>query len=212
MNAVRYAAAVVVLWVVGLVGCAHDGGSMSDPHPVTVADIQAVLRDEWSRHLFWIRNVVLDNAKNDLRSRDFAEKAVAANARDIARTFRPFYGEASSDRLHTLLTKHYEAVKAYSQATVAGNKRQQGAVMSQFASNTDDIATFFSEINPHLSKDAVRTLFTTHVDHHVAQINKFQDRDYAGEEETWPAMEHHIYDIADALTAALAKQFPAKFN
>jgi hypothetical protein len=50
------------------------------------------------------------------------------------------------------------------------------------------------------------------VDHHVAQIAKFQARDYTGEEETWQGMQHHIYDIADALTAALAKQFPGKFS
>lgn len=212
MNTMRQSMALLIFTVVGLGGCAHEGSWVTDPHPVTQADLQAVLRDEWSRHLFWIRNVVLDNAKNDLRSRDFAEKAVAANARDLARTFRPFYGEAASDRLHTFLTKHYGAVKAYSQATVAGNKRQQDAAMAQLTSNTDEIATFFSGINPYLSKDAVRSLFTTHVDQHVAQINKFQDKDYTGEEETWPAMEHHIYAIADAITAALVKQFPTKFN
>jgi len=211
MNTMRRSLALLLFTVVGLGGCTYEWSSMSDPHPVTPADLQAVLRDEWSRHLFWIRNVVMDNAKNDLRSRDFAEKAVEANARDLAQTFRPFYGEAASDRLNALLTKHYGAVKAYSQATVAGNKRQQDAAMAQFASNTDEIASFFSGINPHLSKDAVRDLFTTHVDHHVAQINKFQNRDYAGEEETWPGMEHHIYVIADALTTALVKQFPQKF-
>jgi hypothetical protein len=204
--------AVLAFAVVGLVSCAHEWHSASDVHPATVEDMQGVLRDEWSRHLFWIRNVVLDNAKNDLRSRDFAEKAVAANAREIARTFTPFYGKAVSDRLHTLLTKHYSAVKAYSQATVAGNKGQQDAAMALFTSNTDEIATFLSGINPHLSKDAVRGLFATHVDHHVAQITKFQARDYAGEEEAWPGMQHHIYDITDALTAALAKQFPTKFS
>ena len=211
MNKRRWSMALLVLTVVGFVSCAHEGGSISDPHPVTVADMQAVLRDEWSRHLFWIRNVVLDNAKNDLRSRDFAEKAVATNARDIARTFKPFYGEAVSDQLHTLLTKHYSAVKAYSQATVAGNKSQQDAAKALLTSNTDEITNLFSKINPYLPKDTVHNLFATHVDHHVAQIAKFQQRDYTGEEEMWPAMEHHIYDIADAITAALAKQFPEKF-
>lgn len=212
MGTMRRSMALLLFTIVGIGGCAHEWSSASDPHPVTVADLQGVLRDEWSRHLFWIRNVVLDNAKNDPRSRDFSEKAVAANARDIARTFTPFYGEADSDQLHALLTKHYSAVKAYSQATVAGNKGQQETAMALFASNTDEIATFLSGINPHLPKDTVRGLFATHVDHHVAQIAKFQARDYTGEEETWPGMQHHIYDIADALTAALAKQFPGKFS
>ncbi|MGB4067202.1 MAG: hypothetical protein WBK08_04135, partial [Nitrospira sp.] len=107
---------------------------------------------------------------------------------------------------------HYGVIKAYSEATVAGNKRRQDAAMVEFASITAEISNFFSGINPHLPKDAVRSLFATNVDHHVAQINKFQDKDYAGEEETWPVMEHHVYVIADALTAALVKQFPTKFN
>jgi hypothetical protein len=212
MNTMHRSIALVILAIVSFSGCAHEWPSMSPPHPVTVADMQGVLRDEWSRHLFWIRNVVLDNAKNDLRSMEFAEKAVATNARDIARTFTPFYGEVAADRVYTILTKHYSAVKAYSQATVAGNKGQQDAAMVLFASNTDEIATFLSGINPHLPKDAVRGLFATHVDHHVAQITTFQARDYAGEEAAWPGMQHHIYAIADALTAALAKQFPTKFS
>lgn len=212
MNQLRQVLAAAVLTVVGLVGCAHEWGSVSDPHPATVADMKGVLRDQWSRHLFWIRNVVLDNAMNDRRSRDFAEKAVVANAREIARTFRPFYGDAASEQLFTLLTGHYSAVKEYSEATVARNKRQQDEALAHFASNTDEIAAFLSGANPHLPKDTVRSLFATHVDHHVAQITKFQERDYAGEEEIWPVMQHHIYVIADALTTALAKQFPTKFS
>ena len=211
MNTVRQSLAVLFLAGVGLAGCAHDWRSGSDPHPTTVVDLQAVLRDEWSRHLFWTRNVVLDNAKKDLRSKSFAEKAVAANTKDIARTLRPFYGESASDQFHTLLTKHYTAVKAYSEATVAGNARQKDAAMAQLMSNTDDIATFLSRVNPYLSKDTVRGLFSTLVDHHVTQIRKFQERDYAGEEETWPVVEHHVYNIADTLATALGKQFPSKF-
>lgn len=208
---IRWSMALLVLTIGGFAGCAHEGSSLSAPHPVTATDLQSVLRDEWSRQLFWIRNVVLDNAKNDLRSRDFAEKAVLANIRDMARTFAPFYGEAASGQLRTLLTQHYDAVKAYSQATVAGNKGRQDAAKSQLTSNTEAIATFLGEINPHLSKDSVRTLFATYVDQQIAQITKFQQGDYAGEEETWPAMEHHMYVIADTLATALVKQFPKKF-
>jgi hypothetical protein len=210
MTTVRRSMALLVFTVIGIGGCAHEWSSMSDPQPVTVVDMQAILPDEWSRHLFWIRNVLLDNAKIDLRSRDFGEKAVVANTRDMAKTFAPFYGDAVSERFRTLLTKHYGVIKAYSEATVAGNKRRQDAAMVEFASITDEMATFFSGINPHLPKDTVRSLFATNVDHHVAQINKFQDKDYAGEEETWPVMEHHIYVIADTLTTALVKQFPKR--
>lgn len=212
MSQIRRVLAVLVLAVVGLVGCAHEWSPVSDPHPATVADMKGVLRDLWSRHLFWIRNVVVDHAMNDLRSQDFAEKTVVANARAIARTFRPFYGDAASERLFTLLADHYNAVKEYSKATMARNTRQQDEALAHFASNTDKIAAFLSGANPHLPKDTVRSLVSTHVDHHVAQIIRIQERDYAGEKEIWPVMQHHVYVIADALTAALAKQFPAKFS
>lgn len=211
MNTLHRSIALLLFIIIGLGGCVHEGGSVSDPHPVTVADLQAVLRDEWSRHLFWTRNVVLDNAKNDLRSKGFAEKSVATNMKEIAKTLRPFYGESVSDQLYTLLAKHYGAVKAYSDAKVAGNKRQQDGAMAQLTSNTDEIAALLSRVNPYLSQDTVRDLFSTLVNHHVAQINKFQERDYQSEEETWPAMEHHVYVIADTLTNAIAKQFPTKF-
>lgn len=211
MDTIRRSMALLAFIAIIVGGCAHEWSSISDPHPVTEADLQAVLRDEWSRHLFWIRTVVLDNAKNDLRSREFADKAVATNMRDMAKTLAPFYGDAVAERLRALLTTHYGVITAYSEATAAGNKGQQDAAMATFASNTDEIANFFSGINPHLPKDMVRSLFATKVDHHVAQIAKFQARDYAGEEATWPAMEHHVYVIADTLAIALVKQFPTKF-
>ena len=212
MNTLLRSVALLVFTIIGLGGCAHEGSSLSDPHPVTVADLQAVLRDEWSRHVFWIRHVVMDNAKGDRRSRDFAEKAVAANARDMAKTLVPFYGDATAGRFRTLLTKHDDMIQAYSDATVSGDKRRQEAAIATGASIADEIANLFSQINPHLPKDTIRSLFTTNIGHHVAQINKFQDKDYQGEDETWTAMEHHVYVIADTLTNAIAKQFPAKFG
>jgi hypothetical protein len=212
MSQIRRVTALLVLAVVGLVGCAHEWRSVADPHPATVADMKAVLRDRWSGHIFWVRNVVLDNATNDRRAQDFAEKAVVANAKQIAGTFTPFYGGAASEKLFTLLTSHYGAVKAYSEATVAGNKRQQEKALADYASNTDEIATFLCGANPYLPKDTVQGLIAVHGNHHVAQITQFQERDYTGEEATWQVMQHHVYVIADTMTAALAKQFPAKFS
>ena len=125
--------------------------------------------------------------------------------------FTPFYGEAVTEQLFTLLVKHYGAIKVYSEATVAGNKIQQDAALANYASNTDEIATFLSRINRYLPKDTVRGLFATHGDHHVALINELQEEDYAHEAETWQMMQQHAHAIADALTAALEKQFPGKF-
>ncbi|MGH7205675.1 MAG: hypothetical protein ACREI2_05650 [Nitrospiraceae bacterium] len=176
-----------------------------------IAQTKEALRDLWVGHIFWIRNVVLDNATNNPAARDAAEKEVVANAKQIASTITPFYGEPASEKLFSLLASHYGAVKEYSEATVAGSKRQQDAALAHLASNADDIAVFLSGANPYLPKDTVRGLIAAHGAHHVLQISQFQDKDYAHEGETWQVMRQHVYVIADALTTALAKQFPSKF-
>ena len=208
----RFFIAVPVLAVIGLVGCAHESRAVGDANPARVADTKAAMRDLWAGHIFWIRNVVLDNATNNPAAQDIAEKEVVANAKQIASTITPFYGEAASEKLFTLLAGHYGAVKEYSEATVAGNKRQQDAALAHYVSNTDEIAAFLSGANPYLPKDTVRGLIAAHGAHHVAQITQFQEKDYAREAQTWQAMQQHVYVIADALTTALAKQFPAKFS
>lgn len=215
MRQIRQSVAVLVLAVVGLVGCAHESRTtqaVGDANPARVADTKAALRDLWAGHIFWIRNVVSDNATNNPTARDTAEKEVVANAKQIANTITPFYGEAASEKLFTLLAGHYGAVKGYSEATVSENKRQQNAALAHLGSNADEIAVFLSGANPYLPKDTVRGLIAAHSAHHVAQIIQFQEKDYEREAETWQVMRQHVYVIADALTAALVKQFPTKFS
>jgi hypothetical protein len=202
---------VLALAVVGIAGCAHEGRSVAGVNALSAADLKAVMRDLWSGHNFWIRNVSLDNTTNNRKALDYAEKAATANAKQIAKVFTPFYGEAWSEQFFTLLVKQYGAIKAYSEATVAGSKSRQEAALANYASNTDDIAAFLSGGNRYLSKETVRSLFAAHGGHHVELINELQEEDYGHEAETWQVMQQHVYAIADTLTTALEKQFPARF-
>lgn len=211
MSPIHRVMAVLALAAVGLVGCAHELHSVADVNLRSVADMKAVMRDLWSGHNFWIRNVALDNTTNNRKALDFAEKAVMANAKQIARMFTPFYGEAATEQFFTLLVKHYGAIKAYSEATVAGSKSRQDAALAGYASNTDEIAAFLGGANRYLPKDTVRSLFAAHGAHHAELINELQEEDYAHEAETWQAMQQHVYAIADTLVTALEKQFPAEF-
>jgi hypothetical protein len=43
-------------------------------------------------------------------------------------------------------------------------------------------------------------------------ITELVDRQYTQEAQTWGAMKDHMYGIADALTLAIAKQFPKRFD
>jgi len=205
--------ALLVLALVGLVGCDNESRAVGDVNPVRVAEMKQDLRDLWLGHIYWVQHVVVHNATNNPSERDAADKQVLANAKQIANTVTPFYGEATSEKLFTLLTGHYAAVKEYAEATVADSKSQQDAALARLASNADDLDVFFNRVNPsYLPKGTVGGLIEAHYAHHVLQINQYKKKEYAHLEATWPMMRQHVYVLADTLTTALAKQFPSRFS
>jgi hypothetical protein len=170
------------------------------------------LRDLWLGHIFWVRNVsVAAIDKNDLAIKT-AEKQAVANAQAIAASIEPFYGAAAKDKFFKLLAGHYGAVKAYLVAAVAGDVSAQAKATQSLTSNADEIATFLSQANPYLPKDAVQGLLLAHGGHHIQQIQQLRDRNYDAEAKTWEEMKEHVYQIADATADALAKQFAKKFS
>lgn len=212
MSKIYQSMAALILALVSLGGCDYQPLAVGDVNPARVADTREVLRDLWVGHIFSVRNVVMSIATENPAARDAAEKEVLANAKQIARMMKQFYGKDASEKLFSVLVNGYGAVKEYSEATVAGNKRRQDAALVQFASNADDFAVFISGVNPYLPEDTVRVLMAVHGAQHVLQINQLQEKGYAHIVATWPAMRQHMQIVADTLTTALVKQFPNKFS
>jgi hypothetical protein len=172
---------------------------------------QAALRDLWIGHIFWVREVVRNLATNDSADATLAEQQVVANAKQIAGAIAPFYGQAASDQLFKLLAGHYGAVKAHAQATIAKDANAQKNAVEQLTANAGEIATFLSGANPNWPRATLMGLLSAHGAHHVQQNQQIAAKDWAGEAHTWEAMKNHMYVIADALGAGIAKQFPEKF-
>ena len=204
--------AVLGLTLAGVVGGTYESHAAGAANPARVAEMKQAYRDLWLGHIYWVQHAVLITATNSPTERKDVEKEVDDNTKQIASVLTPFYGEARAQKFLSLLDINIGAVRAYSEATVAGNKNQQDAALARLASNADDFGTFFSGINPYLSETTTRGLIAAHGAHHVLQINQYKKKDYAHLEETWKMMREHVYVIADTITEALAKQFPEKFS
>ena len=207
----RYSIPALML-ILSLTGCTHSGQTpASAASPAKVAETKAVLRDLWLGHILAIRNVAVATMDKNAAAREIAEKGVVANAEQIARSIEPFYGKAASDKLFTLLAGHYGAIRDHLDATVAGNAAQQEAAIKSLTANAGEISAFLSGANPYLPKDTVMALLTAHAAHHIQEFQQLKAGEYAAEADTWKGMKQHIYVVADALTGALAQQFPNKF-
>lgn len=208
----------VLMLTLSPIACAHSADSppaaqsrAAAAQPVKVAETKAVLRDLWLGHILSIRNVAVATMDHNAAAREAAETAVVANAEQIARSIEPFYGKAASDKLFTLLAGHYQGIRDHLDATMAGAASRQEAAVKALTANAAEISTFLSGANPHLPKDTVMGLLMAHAAHHITEFQQLKSGEYAQEAETWKGMKQHIYVVADALTEALAAQFPDKF-
>lgn len=206
------AVALIALLGSSAVAFAHEKAAATDCVMTKQSATQAALRDLWIGHIFWVRNVALETIAGNGAAAKAAEAEVVANAKQIAAAIEPFYGKAGSDGLMKLLVEHYGAVKAHIDATVSGDKDKQATAAKSLTDNAGHIADFLSGANPNLPRATVNSLFVGHAAHHMSQDQELKDGEYAQEAKTWAAMRDHMYVIADALTAAIAKQFPDKFN
>lgn len=186
--------------------------------PATAADSAAVLetkmalRDLWVEHIFWIRSYVLATHAGDEAQSKIAEEEVVANAKGLANSIAPFYGQPAADAFFKLLAGHWGAVRDFNTATLAKSKSGQDKAVANLTSNAHEIAKFLSGANPYLPEDAVFGLLAAHGAHHVTQINQITSGDFKGEAATWHAMHQHVMMIADTTADALGKQFPDKFH
>lgn len=210
--------AFVALACVALQGAAFsvqagqkNGAANSRSVNIKVAQTEAALRDLWMGHGFWVRNVVLETLKGNAAAAAVAEKEAFSNAKQIAASIEPFYGKEASEKFFGLLGGHYGAIKQYLDATVAGSHVKQEAASKAMVANGGEIATFLSSANPNLPFEVLQGSLMAHGGHHMQQIQQLSNKEYGQEAQTWEAMKIHMYGISAALTAGLAKQFPAKF-
>lgn len=186
---------------------AHAHPAAAPAQDKRVATDQA-LRDLWGQHAFWVRSYVVASVDGNAAARDSAAQQVVANAKAIAGAVASFYGQAGGDQLLKLLAGHWGAVKAYADATDAAGREK---AVGELNANAGEIAKFLATANPYLKQNDVLALLAAHGGHHVQQVDQLKAGDYAAEARTWEAMRTHMYVLADALTDALARQFPQRF-
>ena len=191
-------------------GAAHAAASQATSAEAPAPTLPAALRGLWHGHVLHTRDYAFAVKAGDAARSKAEADAVVANAKQLADAVAGFYGKAAGERMLALLAGHWGAVKDMTDAGKRGDTEAGNAAMATLTKNAGEIAVFLSGANPNLPEGAVRGLLVAHGAHHAAQIAQVMRGDLAGEKTTWAAMQAHMDTIADAMAAALAKQFPDK--
>jgi hypothetical protein len=193
---------------------AADAASPAEAAPAAATPaaphLQAAMRDLWHGHIVHARDYAIAVHAGDKAAADAAADAVVANAQQIADAVGGFYGDAGGDQMMTLLAGHWGAIKAMTDARADNDEAAATAAMNDLTANAGAIAVFLSGANPNLPEDAVRSMMLAHGAHHAQEVHLIMTDDTQGEAQEWAAMQSHMDMIADALAAAIAKQFPDK--
>ena len=151
-------------------------------------------------------------AREQCRGGEDRGRAGRRQRKGYRRRDRALLPQAGLGKTFGLLAGHWGAIRAYLDATQAGDKSGQDAAFDKLVGNAGEISTFLGGANPHLPVDTLRGLLTAHGGHHVDQIKQLKAGEYDQEARTCAAMKDHIYVIADELANGIAKQFPDKFR
>ena len=204
------ALALMVASSAGLVLVAQPARADAPAAAPAAPKLHTAMRSLWQGHVEATRAYALAVKANDAEAAKKAGDDVVTDAKQIADAVGGFYGADAGKQMLTLLAGHWGGVKAMTDAVHAGDAAKRDEAMNDLVANGSEIAKFLSGANPNLTEDAVRGLLTTHVGHHSAQIGEIMQGDMKAEASTWAAMRAHMDTLADALSGAIAKQFPQK--
>lgn len=187
---------------------------MSTTFPGTNAgcELRAAMRKLWEDHITWTRLYIV-SAVAGLPEKEATAVRLMQNQVDIGNAVKPFYGDAAGSKLTALLKDHITRTAAVLDAAMSGDQSALAKANAEWYANADEIATFLNAANPeNWPLGTMKAMMKEHLDLTLAEAVAHLKKDYKADVEAYDAVHRHILSLADALSAGLVQQFPAKFG
>jgi len=197
----------IVLAAVSVIGSAAATPTMSTGSATAVSprsvELQTAMRKLWADHVLWTRQYIVSTVLND-PSAQAASVRLLKNQEDIGKAVVPFYGAAAGAKLTLIAVDLVSAAKA-------GNAVKQADADKRWHQNAADIATFLSGANPNWRRQTLLDMLNRHLALTTQEaVNRLQHK-WNDDVSNFDAIFSQSMMMADALSAGIIKQFPAKF-
>jgi hypothetical protein len=204
----------IVLAAVSVIGCAAgmpatSTGSARAISPSSV-ELQTAMRKLWADHVLWTRQYIVSAILND-PSAQAASVRLLKNQEDMGNAVVPYYGAAAGAKLTDLLKQHILIAVDLVTAAKAGDAAKQADADKRWHQNAADIATFLSGANPNWPRQTLLDMLNRHLALTTQEaVNRLQQK-WNDDVSNFDAIFSQSMMMADALSAGIIKQFPAKF-
>lgn len=173
--------------------------------------VKQALRVLWSDHVIWTRQFIVSTLA-DLPDAKAALDRLLKNQQDLGDAIVPFYGADAGKKLAALLTDHIVIAGDVVAAAKADDKAKLKASNEKWHKNAEDIATFLSHANPeNWPKNALLEMLNMHLMLTTQEAVLRLKKDWVADVKNFDKIFEQALEMADALAAGIAKQFPDKF-
>jgi hypothetical protein len=144
---------------------------------------------------------------------DFAatRQALDANAADLRDAIGGIYGDDAGAAFGEVWNAHLVAYLDYVDAVREGEPDRIATVRQTLDAYGRVFGEFMASANPKLSADAVAELIAMHTASLVEMVDAYKTNDYATANAIAAEAYAHMFDVGDALAAAIAAQIPTRF-
>lgn len=164
----------------------------------------------WEQHIMWTRMLLISIAEN-LKDLEATQARLLRNPKDIADVFRRYYGNATANRIQQLLTEHLAIGKDLIVALKNKNQEEAAKLNTKWYQNADEMAEFFSNINPFYSREEIRKMLYEHLRLTANEVNNRLQGNYVEDINSYDMVQREILKMSQFFVKGIVKQFPNIF-
>lgn len=167
--------------------------------------LQDEMRLLWTQHAAWTRTLLVESLA-DGSSTPYAKVRLREIHADLGDALGPYFGDEAADEL----TDYLEAESAAAIAVFEAAKSEDAAAEAvlEWRARARDFAQLLANQSSTWSEEDFVTLLNAHIDATLDQVSARLEGDWVRDLAALDALEDRNLEIADAVTAGLAQDFP----
>lgn len=117
-----------------------------------------------------------------------------------------------ANRIENLLTEHLSIGKDLIVPLKNNNQRLANKLNDKWYKNADEMANFFSSINPYYSRENLRDMLYDHLELISDEVDARLKKDYRADINAFDKVQQEVLNMSQYFVDGIVRQFPNMFN